>query len=91
MKLAAASLALVLAGCKPDAPPPVPYVPPAPAVYAPECSSTADPRWLDLPDRDASRSEAARNYRENKARFRVLERLRAACRASHRTHEGRAE
>lgn len=85
-RLAAILAALALAGCKSE-PAPAPYVPPPPRIYAPECSSTSDPVWLNLPDRDVSLSEAARNYRENKSRYRALERLRAACRASHLAHK----
>lgn len=85
---AAALVVAILGGCRETEPPPAPYVPAPERVYAPECTSDADPKWLDLPDRAAKRSESVRNYRENKARFQALERLRAVCRASHNAHQG---
>ncbi len=77
---------LALAGCGKPEPVPTPYVQSIERTYARECNSDADPKWKDPPDRAASRSESARLFRENKTRFRSLEKYRAACSASHRAH-----
>lgn len=72
-----------LAGCAQD-PPPEPVVVsvrPEPPHVAPECTSP-DKRWLDLPDRDVTRAEGARNYAENRRRFGDLVDKRSVCRAS---------
>lgn len=49
--------------------------PPPPA----ECSPKGDPKWIDLPERDVLRDEAARNARANKDRFREIEGRRRIC------------
>lgn len=87
-------VAVMLAACAKD-PPEVVLVSPAPAVpiIPAEClPCTAadreqsrcnhDPAWTELPDADVRRSEAARNYRLNKDRYRSLLAKRRICRAS---------
>lgn len=80
--VAPAVVAAMLAACAKD-PPEVVLVSQAPAipVIAAECTSP-DPAWTELPDADVRRSEAARNYRLNKDRYRSLLAKRRICRAS---------
>lgn len=66
---------LLLAGCAADQP--VPYL----GIGMPAECTAADPSWVDLPDRDVTRSELARNYATNKERFRSVTRNRRICRA----------
>lgn len=80
----AACALLLLAGCAAPEPPRVVAMamePPRPALPA-ECRAP-DPGWEPLPkDRDVTVSEAARNYRTNKTRYRALTGRRAVCRAA---------
>lgn len=79
--LIAAVAALALAGCDKDAVPIVTVVEAEPVTLPPECTA-ADARWAPLPDKDVTRSEAARNYDTNKRQyFRIVAR-RAVCRAA---------
>jgi uncharacterized lipoprotein YajG len=77
-----AAVALLLAACAKDEPPQVVLVtqPPAPPSIAAECTD-ADAAWVELPDADVKRGEAARNYRTNKDRYRSLLAKRRVCRA----------
>ncbi len=85
--LFSALLLTLLAGCASTPPPPKVITIREPArIYAAECTSTDDPSWQPLPDRDVRRAEGARNYRTNRQSFAILERRRAACRASHKAH-----
>lgn len=80
-RLLALSVATILAGCAPDAAPVVTMVEPAPVSLPSECTS-GDPAWVNLPDKDVKRSEAAKNYDTNKRQYnRVLAR-RSVCRAA---------
>lgn len=47
-----------------------------------ECFPEADPKWVDLPDRDVLQAEGARNVRTNKSRFREIEARRKICAAA---------
>jgi hypothetical protein len=44
-----------------------------------ECSPTSDPKWKNLDDADVPRSEAARNYKANKDKFKQLAGKRSIC------------
>lgn len=81
-RLLAVVLAFAVAGCE-KAPPEIVIVSAEPAapVLAAECTD-ADPAWLELPDADVRRAEAARNYRLNKGRYRTLLAKRRVCRAA---------
>ena len=76
-------VAVFVAACGKE-PPAAPVVvtldAPAPIVAA-ECWS-ADPDWIEIPDADVRRSEGARNYARNKARFGDLRAARRICRKS---------
>lgn len=75
---------LALTGCKDDRPqPPVTIVDRTPArLDIPRECWTADPEWLELPDREVRLKETARNYDENRSRFRAIRNARAVCRAA---------
>lgn len=75
--------ALALGACTKD-PPEVVMVAaetPPPAIVA-ECDDARDPRWQELPDRDARRSDGVRQHDSNKDRMRELKALRRTCAAS---------
>lgn len=73
----------VLTGCKPEAPPPAVVTVERPLPVLPiECSDARDSDWEPLPDRDVTRTEGARNYATNRARFRGIKSNRRICAAT---------
>lgn len=48
---------------------------------APAECTTADPKWMPLPNRDVKQSELSRNYQTNKEAFKSMRSSRAVCRA----------
>lgn len=81
MKLIAPLLALALAGCAGEAPPPTVIVKYIGAHVEPECLSD-DPVWIDPnPARDETRSQTVWREHNNKENFKAVTNNRATCRA----------
>lgn len=71
------SMALALAGCSGgDLAPQIALT----QVYPAECKARTE-RWVPLPDKAVTQSELARNYAENKERFRRQAAKRRICAA----------
>lgn len=80
MRFAFVALACLVAGCADEAPI-VTMIEPEPVTLPAECTMT-DARWVDIPDRDVTRSEAVKNYDANKDQYSRVLRRRAVCRAA---------
>ena len=70
------SVALALAGCSGEITPQLALT----QVYPAECKAKPE-RWQPLPDKAVTQSELARNYAENKERFRRQAAKRRVCAA----------
>lgn len=85
MRAFAVVLVLALAGCaSKKGAPVVAFADLGPSALPAECT-IRDQSWVNLPDGDVRRSDAARNYRLNKSQYRRVLKRRAVCRAAIQT------
>lgn len=82
MKAVTVVLSLVLAGCATKKGAPVVAFADLGSSALPSECTIRDQAWVNLPDGDVRRSDAARNYRLNKSQYRRLIKRRAVCRAA---------
>ena len=74
-------LAIAATGCAKEEVPLISVVEAAPPSLPAECTSP-DAAWKELPDADVTRSEAVKNYDQNKGQYNRILHRRSVCRAA---------